>query len=123
MHKKIFESFRRFVSEDPASRVGIDIDVYKIGAVLTIANRFDRRKVDILNDVRAIEGITVIKVVDKKTTERHDYSDVTLKIDLTPYGKVPINPILRKIGNEIRNLKGVTSFRFVTKPERVKGVG
>jgi len=115
MMKRIMESFRRF-QEGPRDKPS-DIEAYRLSGLLVIAKRMRRKKADILSDVRAIEGITTVSVEDQRTSETLDFSEVRIKIDTTPLASSGASAIIANIQREVSAVKGVQSFKIVTRPE------
>jgi hypothetical protein len=116
MMQKLFEAWRSFHEDDePESRS--DISAYKFTGILIIAKRHSRMKMDILSDIRAIEGVTTLSINAQRTSDTLDFSNVTVKIDTTPLEVYDLNTMIRLIKQEIRRTKGVQNFRITSKPE------
>ena len=114
--KTHFESFRKFVTEQGADKSS---NIHSIEAILVINKRIDRTKADILSDLRAIEGVTIVSVRDQKDTENADYSQLRIKIDTTPLEVKSLPRILLKIKRDCGRISGVTRFEYTSQPERV----
>lgn len=109
------ESFRRFVNEaDPK-----ESDIYSIDAILAISDRFKRSKGDILSDIRAIEGVTIVSVRDQKDISDKNYSQLKIKIDTTPLRSGSLPRTLLKIKREAMRVTGVTRFEYISRPTTI----
>jgi ribosomal protein L24 len=109
------ESFRRFVNEVEPK----ESDIYSIDAILVISGRFKRSKGDILSDIRAIEGVTIVSVHDQKDMADMNYSQIKIKIDTTPLRYTSVARTLLKIKREVMRVTGVTRFEYTSTPAKV----
>lgn len=117
--KKIMEDFRAFSEERATGEDSSDIDAYRISALLVVARRMDRKKADILSDIRAVEGITTISVHGQRASETLDFSEVSVKIDTSPMSVGSVSQAFSNIKRNILMIKGVQSFKIVSTPEVV----
>lgn len=115
--KQLFESFRKFHEQEVELEKPSDIEAYRLSGILIIAKRLRRKKVDILSDIRAIEGITTVSVEDQRTTDTLDFSELRIKIDTTPLTVTGVKQVVANIRRQIQGVKGVQSFRIVSRPE------
>ena len=112
--KELFESFRKYQEQrDQPS----DIDAYRMSGLLVIAKRLKRKKFDILSDIRAIEGVTTVSVEAHRVSANLEFSEVKIKIDTTPIAAVSMAQAVASISREISRVRGVQSFKIVTRPE------
>jgi hypothetical protein len=116
MMKKLMESFRRFQEE---RNVPSDITAYRMVGLLIIAKRMKRKKGDILSDIRAIEGITTVTVGKQRNSDSLDFSEIKIKIDTTPLTSMNLSGTIAKIQKDISQVKGVQSFKVVSRPESI----
>lgn len=94
-----------------------DIEAYRLSGLLVIAKRLRRKKADILSDIRAIEGITTVTVEEQRGSETLDFSELRIKIDTTPLQSGSTKQVVMRLQKEIKAVKGVQSFRIVSRPE------
>lgn len=111
--KTIVENFRDFKNSIS------DIDVYQFSALLLVSNNSDRRKTDILSDIRAIEGVTTVSPREHRSTSHLEFTELIIKIDTTPFNKSHISHILFNIVKETNKIRGVQKFKVISKPERI----
>lgn len=114
---KHFESFRKFIAEN--EREEKESDIHSILCVLVINKRLKRSKADILSDLRALEGVTIVSIQDQKDTENTDYSQLKVKIDTTPLKFKSVPRILLRIKRQVSRISGVTRFEYVSDVEKV----
>lgn len=111
--KKLFESYREYtLSEDD---MGV-VDQYKIRCLLTVTGRTDRKKEDILSDIRAVQGVTIVNILHSRDTEMNEFSEMIMKINTSPFGSASIFDILKVISRDIKKLDGVTTFKYISEP-------
>lgn len=113
----LFESFRKFLDEETKGLKRSDI--YSVEALLVIRASANRTKNDILSDLRAIEGITVVRVVDQRDVATLEYSQIKIKIDTTPLHGESLPTILLKIKKEANKIIGVTRFEYASRPSAI----
>lgn len=112
--KPYLESFRKFVNERDPSRSSSK--VYQIDALLVIGKQHKRNKADILSDIRAIEGVTIVSVQDHEDRGNNNYSDISIKIDTTPIQTYSLPRILLKIKRQVIRIRGVSRFEYISRP-------
>ena len=88
--------------------------IYHVTGVLIVDDE-KRNQKDILSDVRALPGITVVRNIemDQDATSRYFRSTLEIKIDPYPYakqGKFDDNTI-QVVMNNIKNINGVIGFK------------
>lgn len=115
--KKEMESFRNYKILNEREYM---ISLYKVTARLTIIKAANRNKEAILSDLRALEGVTVVSVKKQNETEHHDFSTLMVKIDTTPLSNKQVIPNMLRIRREAMKIKGVSTFRFMSRPEKIK---
>jgi hypothetical protein len=108
--KKLFESFRKFQLNE------LD-DNYKFKAKLVINKLIGRNKDEILSDIRAVEGITIVKVENKKEAIDKDISILTIKLDTSPIIDKSLRVLVLQLQRTIKGIKGVQGFEFKGKAE------
>jgi|GEM_PF-6113639 len=111
--KKIIENFRHFQEQENTERTS-DIESYKMIGLLVIAKRMSRNKKDIISDIRAIEGVTTVTLDSQRESDSLGFSEIMIKIDTTPFSTGTKQGLL-KIKHEITQVKGVQSFKIVSK--------
>jgi len=87
-----------------------------------------RPQKDILSDIRAIEGITIVSAKDyvlqsdvSPIKNPNYYSLITIKIDPDPFKETGFTEEnLKDIMDKIRQIKGVKSFERKTDVEKIK---
>lgn len=94
-------------------------EAYKIPTLLVLATRESRNKADVLSDMRAIEGVTIVSVKSQRVIGGDEFNSVSLKIDLSPFGGQSLPEVLLKIKRSIRKIPGITDFKFVGRPESI----
>lgn len=96
----------------------------KINLLMVIDRTVDRYKEDILSDIRAVTGVTIINVEQHKNVKNLDYNVVLMKFDVDPYKspdpdvKVNILDALLRIRKELLKIKGIIRIKYLTRPER-----
>ena len=96
----------------------------KISLLLVIDRNVDRYKEDILSDIRAVTGVTIINVEQHKNVKNLDYNVVLMKFDVDPYKspdpdvKVNVLDALLRIRKQLLKIKGIIRIKYLTRPER-----
>lgn len=91
-------------------------NVYAIEAKLVV-NTQERSMSDILSDIRAIQGVTIVDVEakDDKTTNVRHVTIIKMKIDPSPFK--PFNrEIFKKILINIKQIPAVLTAQFTSNP-------
>ena len=115
--KTHFESFRKFVTEQDADKTS---NIHSVEAMIAINKEAGRTKEDILSDLRALTGVTIVSVVDQRDTDRANYSQLRIKIDTTPLEVKSLPRILLRIKRDcLLKITGVSAFRWVSQPEKL----
>lgn len=113
--KDSFESFRKFLNEEERPD-------FRFTALLVNKRSKERGKKDILNDIRAFRGVTVVAVRDAEKgvdTRKNDYSELSIKVDRFPLGHASVKTILTHLESQISHLDGVVVFRVKGIPETI----
>lgn len=113
--KDVFRDFRRFINEEERPD-------FKFSAFLVNSKSKERGKKDILNDIRAFKGVTIVAVKDAEKsidTRMNDYSELSIKIDRLPLGHASVKTILNHLASEINKLDGVVKFEVKGIPETI----
>ena len=119
--KEIFESFKRYTKK---VNEGTDESQLKISLLLVIDRNVDRYKEDILSDIRAVTGVTIINVEQHKNVKNLDYNIVSMKFDLDPYKspdpdiKVDMLNALLRIRKQLLFINGIIRVKYLSRPER-----
>jgi len=119
--KEIFESFKRYTKK---INEGADESQLKISLLLVIDRNIDRYKEDILSDIRAVTGVTIINVEQHKNVKNLDYNIVSMKFDLDPYKspdpdiKVDMLNALLRIRKQLLFINGIVRVKYFSRPER-----
>lgn len=119
--KELLESFKDYRNK---INEAADESQLKINFLLVIDRKIDRYKEDILSDIRAVTGITIINVEQHKNVKNLDYNVVSMKFDTHPYKSpdpnVPINVLgaLLRIRKQMLQIPGIIRVKYLTKPER-----
>ena len=74
---------------------------------------------EITSDLRAIEGITIVNftpndrenIRDLVRNNKNYQGSISIKFDITPFSRVPIKSIVKKIIVEIKSTAGVNYFK------------
>jgi hypothetical protein len=96
----------------------------KINFLLVVDRKIDRYKEDILSDIRAVTGVTIINVEQHKNVKNLDYNIISMKFDTGPYKSpdpdVPVNVLdsLLRIRKELLKIPGIARIKYLSKPER-----
>lgn len=91
-------------------------NVYQIQAKLVV-NTEERPMSDVLSDIRAIQGITIVDVTSKggKTVSPRHVVDLSLKIDPAPFS--PFNKDeFKNILLSIKKIPAVLTAKFTSQP-------
>ena len=89
-----------------------DSTVYHVGGTLTFTNK-DRNLAEILSDIRAIKGITIVKTSTEKNIADKVYeTNLTFRVDPNPF--LPDGGFKeekrKELTDEIRKIQGVKVF-------------
>jgi hypothetical protein len=99
-----------------------DSTVYHITGRMTFTNK-DRNLEEILSDVRAVKGVTIVKTgTEKKIADKVYETDLIFRVDPNPFlsdGGFKEEE-QKKLTDEIRKISGVKIFRMKGKPELKK---
>ena len=96
----------------------------RISMLMVIDKKADRYKEDVLSDIRAVTGVTIINVEQHKNVKNLDYNVVLMKFDTHPYKSgdpdIPINVLdaLLRIRKQLLNIEGIVRIKYLTRPER-----
>lgn len=90
-----------------------------VNILLVINRNVDRYKEDILSDIRAISGITIIKVMQHRNIKNLDYNIVSMKFDRHPFGSDSIIKTLLRMRQDLLKIPGIVRIKYVTKPELI----
>jgi hypothetical protein len=118
--KEFFNSFRKYTKINEAA----DESQLKISLLMVIDRNVDRYKEDILSDIRAVTGVTIINVEQHKNVKNLDYNVVSMKFDLDPYKspdpdvKVDLLNALLRIRKQLLTIKGIIRVKYLSQPER-----
>lgn len=119
--KEIFENFKKYANK--INEVADDSQL-KISMLMVIDRNVDRYKEDILSDIRAVTGITIINIEQHKNVKNLDYNIISMKFDLDPYKspdpdvKVDLLNALLRIRKQILKIKGIVRIKYLSKPEK-----
>jgi hypothetical protein len=86
----------------------------KINALLVIDRKVDRYKEDILSDIRAVTGVTIINIEQHKNVKNLDYNVVLMKFDVDPY-KSPDPDVKVNILDALLRIESSLSVMLPTK--------
>jgi hypothetical protein len=99
-----------------------DSTIYHIDGTLVFSNK-NRNLEEILSDIRAVKGITIVKTTGEKKLADNTY-ETTLKLKIDPYPFIPLGGFkqekVKELTNEIRKIDGVKVFRLNGEPELKK---
>ncbi len=110
------KKFKTFLKED----VEKTNKEFKIEVLLVISNATEKMQTEILSNIRAIAGVTRIHLEGEAIKRSHYYiSRCTLKIDLYPYGMLPLEDVFQVIRKSVLDIDGVRRFTYISKPERI----
>jgi hypothetical protein len=115
--KPYLESFRNFLKEREIT--SSSSRVYQIEAILVIGKEHKRNKADILSDIRAIEAVTIVSVIDHADRGGKNYSDIKIKIDTSPISSYSVPRILLGIKRQVQRIRGVDRFEYKSRPEQI----
>jgi len=112
--KTIMENFKGFINESP------ELPDFKFEAMLKNLSRKDRGKQDILNDIRALPGVTVVYVIEAdKPRSGEDYSLLSIKVDRYVLGNYSVKSIINNITTKVKRIDGTLSFSVKGIPEQI----
>jgi hypothetical protein len=102
---------------DLLNEIGFE-KIYHVGGIL-IVDPDKRNQKDILSDIRALPGITIVRNIEMEqdTTSRYFRSTLEIKVDPYPYvkqNKFDSKATIEKIINNIKNVNGVIGFKQTT---------
>jgi hypothetical protein len=101
------------VSKESMNEAQID-KIYHVTGVLIVDDQ-KRNQKDILSDIRALPGITVVRNIemDQDATSRYFRSTLEIKIDPYPYAKQGKfdDGTIQVVINNIKNISGVIGFK------------
>lgn len=92
--------------------------LYEIDGIIVIDTDVAFHK-QIMSDVRAIEGITIVKDYIYEpvgAAENRGYAELNIKIDPSPFKQMKANDIVNQVVNDIKNVKGVRAFKLKKGP-------
>lgn len=121
--RELLESFKNYTKKlDEVT----DKSQWKISMLMVIDRTVDRYKEDILSDLRAVDGVTIINIEQHKNVKDLDYNVILMKFDYdtrtlkSPDRDVPVNLInvLMNIRANILQIPGVIRLKYLTRPER-----
>lgn len=118
--KEFLENFKNFKKLNEVT----DESQMKISLLMVIDRNVDRYKEDILSDIRAATGVTIINVEQHKNVKNLDYNIVLMKFDSGPYKSpdpdIPVNILdaLLRIRRQLLKIPGIVRIKYLTKPER-----
>lgn len=119
--KELLESFKNYtkiLTEEA------DKSQMKISMLMVIDRTVDRYKEDILSDLRAVKGVTIINIEQHKNVKNLDYNVVLMKFDYDPLKspdpRQPVNLLktLMNIRQGILQIPGIIRLKYLTRPER-----
>lgn len=113
------DHFRAFKSHLDKLREAEDRSQMHVNILLVINRNVDRYKEDVLSDIRAISGITIIKVMQHRNIKNLDYNIVSMKFDRHPFGNESVVKTLMKIRRDLLNIPGIVRVKYVTRPELI----
>lgn len=99
-----------------------DSTIYHITGRLTFTNK-DRNLEEILSDIRAVKGITIVKTsTERKIADKVYETDLIFRVDPNPF--IPDGGFKeekrKELTNEIRKIPGVKVFILKGEPELKK---
>jgi hypothetical protein len=99
-----------------------DSTVYHIVGKMTFTNK-DRNLEEILSDIRAVKGITIVKTsTEQKIADKVYETNLIFRVDPNPF--IPDGGFKeeerKKLTDEIRKIPGVKIFRIKGEPELKK---
>lgn len=118
--KELLESFNKYRKLNEAA----DETQMKISMLMVIDRTVDRYKEDILSDIRAVTGVTIINIEQHRNVKNLDYNVVLMKFDVDPYKspdpdvKVNILDALLRIRTQLLKIPGIIRIKYLTRPER-----
>lgn len=118
--KEIIENFKRYTNK---INEAADESQLKISLLMVIDRNIDRYKEDILSDIRAVTGVTIINIEQHKNVKNLDYNVVSMKFDLDPYKspdpdvKVDMLNALLRIRKQLLAINGIIRVKYLSRPE------
>lgn len=106
--------YKQFLKEESES-----LHEFKIQALLVIAHESQTMKTDVLSNIRAVEGITRVHVDEAISRAYYEISKVTIKVNVAPFGMVPLAQVFEQIRRDIIGIEGVRRFTYISRPERL----
>ena len=99
-----------------------NLNVYQTEIKLVLNTEGDRSVTDILSDIRAIEGITIVEII-KSTGERTVISNrhvltISIKIDPAPF-KPWNDSRYNEVLNKIKKVDSVLTAEYKTTPQKI----
>jgi len=88
-----------------------DSKIYTIEGFLIFSN--ERNIADILSDIRAISGITILRTIQSSKKGNREILRVSLKIDPSPFDTFN-QETLENILDEIKKIPGVVSGKYTS---------
>jgi hypothetical protein len=119
--RELLENFKNYTSK---INEAADETQMKISMLMVIDRTADRYKEDILSDIRAVTGVTIINIEQHRNVKNLDYNVVLMKFDVDPYKspdpdvKVNILDALLRIRAQLLKIKGIIRIKYLTRPER-----
>ena len=119
--KQLLENFKDYTKKINESA---DESQMRINMLLVIDRNVDRYKEDILSDIRAVTGVTIINIEQHKNVKNLDYNILLMKFDTGPYKSpdpdIPVNILdsLLRIRKQLLKIPGVVRVKYISRPER-----
>lgn len=113
--KEILESFNNF--RKIVEKTG-DTTQLKVDILLVIDRNVDRYKEDVLSDIRAVPGVTIIKVLQHTNKKNLDYNVITMKFDTDSLDNNSVIKSLLFIRKKVMAVDSVVKMKYLTRPER-----
>ena len=119
--KELLENFKNYTEK---LTEGADESQMKINTLLVIDRKVDRYKEDILSDIRAVTGVTIINIEQHKNVKNLDYNIMSMKFDTGPYKSpdpdIPVNVLdsLLRIRKQLLKIPGIVRVKYLSRPER-----
>lgn len=92
--------------------------LYEIDGIIVIDTDIAFHK-QIMSDVRAIEGITIVKDYIYEpvgAAENRGYAELSIKIDPSPFKQMKANDIVNQVISDVKKIKGVRAFKLKKGP-------
>ena len=92
---------------------------FKINCLMMVSDRSPFDKSDLLNNIRAITGVTRVHI--EETIEKNNgyVSKMHLKINLNAFESKNLQQCLNFIRKECLSIKGIQRFTYISTPERI----